>query len=161
MIDAAGTKSDAAVAEAQGLGATLKALREARRISLSEASTRLKYSVRQLEALEDERWSQLPTGMSLRGLVKNYGKLLETEAAPLMQLLDRAVGPTDHPHAFAGPGLGGAAVRMPAAPVDPEHRSSWGWLLVILILLIVAGVYAVERGWIPESWLAFEWLKSL
>ena len=35
------------------LGSTLRSLREARRLRLSEVSARLKFSVRQLEALEN------------------------------------------------------------------------------------------------------------
>src|SRR3546814_18948457 len=47
----------------QGVGATIQKLREAKRLSLAEASGRLKFSVRQLQALEDERWDRLPTGV--------------------------------------------------------------------------------------------------
>jgi hypothetical protein len=34
-------------------------------------------------------------------------------------------------------------------------------MIIILILLFVAGFYAIERGWVPDSWLVFDWLKSL
>jgi hypothetical protein len=53
--------------------------------------------------------------------------------------------------------LGPADLPLQAEPV---HRP-WGWLLIILILLFVAGFYAIERGWVPDSWLVFDWLKSL
>lgn len=142
-----------------GLGATLKALREARRLSLAEVSTRLKYSTRQLDALEAERWIALPSGMSLRGLVKNYGRLLESDVDALMVMLENEVGTFDaKPVVLAATSLSSSDLSTQS---DGGSRSSWGWLVVILVLLIVAGFYAIERGWVPDSWLVFDWLKSL
>lgn len=142
-----------------GIGSTLKALREAKGLSVSDVSGRLKFSVRQVEALENEQWDRVPTGVSLRGFVRNYGRYLETDTDALVLMLDNQVGST---------GARSVAVDGPAslAPADiplqaeVTHRS-WGWLIIILILLIVAGFYAIERGWVPDSWLIFDWLKSL
>jgi len=146
--------------EAQGLGASLRAMRKARGCSLSDASARLKYTVRQLDALENEQWQQLPKGMLLRGLVKNYGRFLETDVDALLVMLDNQVGTRS---------AASVSVPVPAAslsgadlPLHPEGGSrSWGWLLVIVVLLVVAGIYAIDRGWVPDSWLVFDWLKAL
>lgn len=143
----------------QGLGATLKALREARRLSLAEVSSRLKYSARQLEALEAARWDVLPSGVSLRGLVKNYGRLLEADIDALMSMLENEVGAfSTKPVVLATASLSTSDLNM-----QPEggSRSSWGWLIVILVLLVAAGIYAIDRGWVPDSWLVFDWLKQL
>lgn len=142
-----------------GLGATLKALREAKELSLGEVSARLKYSGRQIEAIESEQWDSLPSGVSLRGLVRNYGRFLETNTDALVSMLDSQVGSTGaRPVAVSSPAtLGAADVSLQN---DPIHRS-WGWLIIILILLIVAAFYAIERGWVPDSWLVFDWLRSL
>src|SRR3546814_11740369 len=61
----------------QGVGATIQKLRAAKRLSLAEASGRLKFSVRHLQALDDERWACLPTAVSLRGPVHKCGSLLD------------------------------------------------------------------------------------
>src|SRR5690606_5877249 len=74
-----------------GLGNTLKALREAKRLRLQEVSARLKFSVRQLEALEDEDWSRLPAGMPLKGMVRNYGRFLEADSDALLVMLENQV----------------------------------------------------------------------
>lgn len=142
-----------------GLGATLKALREAKELSLGEVSARLKYSGRQIEAIESEQWDNLPTGVSLRGLVRNYGRFLDTNTDALVSMLDSQVGSTGaRPVAVSSPAtLGAADVSLQN---DPVHRS-WGWLIIILVLLIVAAFYAIERGWVPDSWLIFDWLRSL
>jgi len=144
----------------QGLGETLKALRTARSLSLGDVSARLKFSTRQIEALENENWDSLPKGLPLRGMVKNYGRYLETDIDALLVMLDTQLGVAARP--------GGTAISERAAmsrvdlPLQSEAgQRSWGWLIVILILLLVAAFYALERGWIPDSWLVVDWLKSL
>jgi len=144
-----------------GVGATLRRLREAKQLTPGEVSARLKFSNRQLEALETEQWDRLPGGMSLRGFVKNYGRYLQADVDALLVMLDNQVGTT----AVAKP-VALNNVAQPLGPSDlPLHgepaNRPWGWLIVILILLFVAGFYAIERGWVPDSWLIFDWLKSL
>ncbi len=144
---------------AMGVGATLRHLREAKGYSPAEVSARLKFSTRQLEALETEQWDRLPGGMSLRGFVKNYGRFLDADVDALLVMLDGQVGNTaPKPVSISSANsLGPADLSIQGEPV---HRP-WGWIIVILILLFVAGFYAIERGWVPDSWLIFDWLKSL
>ncbi|MDS1141878.1 helix-turn-helix transcriptional regulator [Pusillimonas sp. SM2304] len=143
-----------------GVGATLRGLREAKRLSPGEVSARLKFSSRQLEALETEQWDRLPGGMSLRGFVKNYGRFLEADVDALLVMLDNQVGTA--PVARQASLSGAQSLGPTDLPIHGEPASrSWGWLIVILILLFVAGFYAIERGWVPDSWLVFDWLKSL
>jgi hypothetical protein len=141
-----------------GLGFALMRLREARGMTRGEVSSRLKFSVRKIEALESEQWSKLPDGMSLRGFVKNYARLLGADSDALLQLLERQTGvPTPREAAVAQ-----AASLTSDVPLHGETVSRpWGWLLIILILLLVAGFYAIERGWVPDGWLIFDWLKTL
>src|SRR5690554_4347343 len=77
-----------------GIGATLKSLREAKQYSLADASARLKFTQRQINALENEQWDILPTGMSLRGMVKNYARYLETDVDSILSILDSQLGPS-------------------------------------------------------------------
>lgn len=146
-------------AAATGLGPTLKALREARRLSLGEVSARLKFSSRQLQALENEDWGRLPSGVSLRGLVKNYGRFLNADVQALLTMLDNQVGSTA-PRPALVQSSGAPTTADLAIQAEPVSRP-WGWYVVIFVLLVVAGFYAIERGWIPESWLIFDWLKAL
>src|SRR5690606_36653249 len=143
-----------------GVGATLRRQREAKQLTPGEVSARLKFCSRQLEALETEQWDRLPTGMSLRGFVKNYGRYLQADVDALLTMLDNQVGtaPVAKPVSLSGAqSLGPSDLPLQG---EPANRS-WGWFIVILILLFVAGFYAIERGWVPDSWLIFDWLKSL
>lgn len=144
---------------ATGLGNTLRALREAQRLTPSEVSARLKFSISQVDALETEQWDRLPTGMPLRGFVKNYGRYLEADVDALMIMLDHQVGPVKTSFVNAGTpsSLAPTDLHVQGDPV----RRPWGWLVIILALLFVAAFYAIERGWIPESWLVLDWLKTL
>lgn len=151
-----------AVPEEAGVGATLRSLREARRITTSEVSQRLKFSVRQINALEAEDWDRLPSGVSLRGFVRNYARYLEADVDAVLVLLDSQIGPTAPRSVMSTPGMPASMSGDAEIPVAAEstHRP-WGWFLVILAILLVAAFYAVDRGWVPESWLIFDWLKAI
>lgn len=153
----------AALTEAAGAGVTLRVLRESRRISLSEASQRIKYSVRQIQALESEDWDSLPGGVPLRGFVRNYARYLEADVDAVLILLDNQVGPTAPPSVMTAPGVAGSSVAGDAElpnTTESSHRP-WGWFFIILAILVIAAFYAVDRGWVPESWLIFDWLKAI
>ena len=147
--------------EALSLGTALRGMRETRGLSLSEVSARIKYSAVQLEYLEACDWSRLPEGVPLRGLVRNYARFLETDVDAVLKLLDDAVGPTRPRPAVTALGARRVLQQADMTPKgEPAHRT-WAWLLLILVLFCVVGVYAVNRGWVPEQWLVFDWLKAL
>ncbi|MER1968294.1 helix-turn-helix domain-containing protein [Castellaniella sp. GW247-6E4] len=144
-----------------GIGEALRRMREARGFTLPEVSARIKYSAVQLGYLEAREWARLPEGVPLRGLVRNYARFLDADVDAMLSLLDDEVGPT-RPRPTVN-SLGAAqALRVSDLPAkgEPAHRT-WTWLLLILVLLCVAGLYAVNRGWVPDEWLIFDWLKAL
>lgn len=156
-----GSAADSAPA-AGGVGATLRSMREARRVSVNEASQRLKYSVRQIEALESEEWERLPGGVSLRGFVRNYARYLDANVDSVLVLLDSQIGPPSTPSVIATPGLSAGVSEGSEMPASAEAPSRpWVWYLIILAIVVIAAFYAVDRGWIPESWLVFDWLKAI
>ncbi|MFA5597362.1 MAG: helix-turn-helix transcriptional regulator [Pusillimonas sp.] len=143
-----------------GVGATLKALRLARHVTLADASARLKYSSRQLQALENEQWADLPSGLPLRGLIKNYARFLEADVDAVLVMLANQTGEVATPKIGISPVNGGTEFTPADLPVHAEGGSfSWGWFLVILLVVVAAGFYAIDRGWLPESWMVFDWLR--
>lgn len=154
--------ASAAVADPTGVGMTLRTMREARRVTVSEVSQRLKFSVRQIEALEAEDWERLPSGVPLRGFVRNYARYLEADVESMLVLLDNQVGSTAPPRILVAPGVSTSLAGEAAVPVAPETSNRpWGWFLIIVAILAVAAFYAIDRGWVPESWLIFDWLKAI
>lgn len=148
------------LSEPEGIGPTLRRLREARRLTPADVSMRLKFSKRQLDALENEQWELLPQGMSLRGFVKNYARYLEADVDALLTLLDSQVGKPQSAFVTAER----SATMARDAGVDTRDdgvRRPWGWWFLILAFVLAAAFYAINRGWVPDSWLIFDWLKSL
>lgn len=66
------------------LGPVLRAAREARGESLADVAAMLKLSVRQLEAIEGERFGDLPGPAFVRGFVRNYGRHLGVDVEPMI-----------------------------------------------------------------------------
>jgi cytoskeletal protein RodZ len=109
------------------LGAYLRALREARGSSLEDMARSTRVGIRHLEAIEDERLSDLPSPVFVRGFIRAYcGFLRESPEAALGRyatLVEQR-----------------AAARAATAPPGP--RASWASssVLVGLALLVILGV---------------------
>ena len=118
------------------------------------------FSARQIEALENEQWADLPSGVSLRGLIRNYARLLGADSQAIVESLDpkeRVTGPVK-----LSPG---AAFRAFHSPVRGRRRAFLvgvlGWLIAIVLVLAAGVAYAFWQGWLPQHWLAFDWLPKL
>lgn len=152
---------DAGAPAAASVGETLRALRETRGLTLSEVSARIKYSAVQLGHLESCSWDKLPDGVPLRGLVRNYARFLGADVNGILRALDGAVGSTRPRPTVTALGARRALQQADLTPAgEPAHRT-WAWLLLILILFCAVGFYAIDRGWVPDQWLIFDWLKAL
>jgi len=66
------------------LGERLLAAREAKKLSLQDVSDNLRYSVKQISALERGDYDILPDAMITRGFIRNYARFLEIDAEPLL-----------------------------------------------------------------------------
>ena len=143
-------------AQTLNVGRSLRDARIGRGISLEDASARLKYSVRQIQALEEERWEQLPTGVSLRGMIRNYARLVGVDMEPIIAAMSGHAAVADRP---TGRDLGAsAAVGGEKAPSAPA-AGPWGWLLTILVVVIAVAAYAFWRGWLPRDLLTLSGIK--
>lgn len=67
-----------------GFGARLKIAREAKNLALSDVAAKLKLTSRQVEALEEEDLSHLPSEVFVRGFVRNYARLVDLDPASLI-----------------------------------------------------------------------------
>lgn len=128
---------------ALNVGHQLRLAREARGVSIDEASAALKLSPRQVEALEANEWSHLPKTI-IRGFVRNYARYLDLDAAQFMAALDSMPLPK-------GPELAvqvGAPVSMPReGRVDRRDYVRVFAGLVALILAISAYFFVPAEMW--------------
>ncbi|HSG24445.1 MAG TPA: RodZ domain-containing protein [Azonexus sp.] len=70
------------------VGEKLRRAREALGISEHDIAHALKLGPRQVEALEAGNWLGLPGNTFVRGFVRNYARIVQIDAAPLMIQLD-------------------------------------------------------------------------
>jgi cytoskeleton protein RodZ len=149
-----GIDTGAARAAGATVGSTLRGLRLSKGWSLEEVSSRIKFAPRQIDSLEHERWDELPGGVSLRGMVRNYASQVGADPQAMLTLLDPHTSPVGNV-ALSHARLHAGASRTPIE--DERPSSSWGWLLTILVVLAVGLAYAFWQGWLPQHWLPSDW----
>lgn len=69
-------------------GDSLRRAREARGLTVADVSHALKFSPRQIDALEAGQFGLLPGGVFVRGFVRSYAKFLRLDEAPLLVMLE-------------------------------------------------------------------------
>jgi len=125
------------VAAASGVGAELARLREEQGLSLSDVAQQLKFAVRQLEALEQERFDVLPGGTFVRGMARAYARLLKVDAEPLLgRLANRFDAPDSNSLA--------ERYKQPVPFSDGTRRSTFVYLGASLGVLVAVGAIAYQ-----------------
>lgn len=113
-------------------GECLREAREAIGLSVDDVAQTLKFSPRQIEALERDDFQALQGATFLRGFVRSYARLLKLDAAPLLSQIEAEAAPA------------AAEITPPcnmgeAAPVSFFERNQ-RWLIAALLLIVVAVV---------------------
>ncbi len=123
--------------EKTGVGQELAAVREERGLALSDVAQQLKFSPRQLEALEQENLEALPGATFTRGMVRSYARLLKLDPEPLVQ---RISGRVEIPDANRL----AARYHQPVPFSDGARRSTFVYLAMSLGVLVLVGGVAYE-----------------
>jgi cytoskeleton protein RodZ len=130
---------------AAGPGARLRTAREAAGLSLEQVAQQLKLAPRQVRALEEEDFAQLPGRTFARGFVRNYARLLNLNGDDLLRLLpDSARAP-----ALEAPALhstGAMIAELPSASRARPGLSRWVIPIVLVACIIAAATYEWYRG---------------
>lgn len=122
-----------------GVGAVLRAAREAAGLQVAEVAQTLKLGPRQVEALEAEDWPGLPGPTFTRGFVRNYARMVGVDPAPLMDALDRLLDkPVD-------------TLDVPAAtptemPVSSRRRDRLVVAFGVGLVVLAAAAYLLLPG---------------
>ena len=128
-----------------GPGAMLRAAREAAGLSLDQVAQQLKLAPRQVKALEDESFADLPGRTFSRGFVRNYARLLNLDAQDLLEHLPDAA----HAPALGSPALHSTGAMIAELPTAASPRSGFGrWLIpaVLAGCIVAAAAYEFYRG---------------
>ena len=125
----------------ESIGAELARAREERGLAISDVAQQLKFAPRQIEALEQDHFEQLPGGTFVRGMVRSYARLLKLEPEPLLERISGR---------FAAPDAGTLAARysQPVPFSDNARRSTFVYLGLSLGVLVVAA--GIGYSWYRE-----------
>jgi cytoskeleton protein RodZ len=140
----------APVAASAGPGARLRAAREAAGLSLEQVAQQLKLAPRQVKALEDESFGELPGRTFSRGFVRNYARLLHLDAQDLLaHLPDVAQAP-----ALESPTLHSTGAMIAELPSTSAPKAGLGrWLIPLILIgcIVAAAAYEWYRGGLSNS----------
>lgn len=128
-------------AASPGPGASLKSARERAGLSLDEAAQQLKLAPRQVRALEEEAFEQLPGRTFVRGFVRNYARLLHLDGDALIAELPDAA----HAPGLAAPPLHATGAAIGEVPGPHAPRAAFGrWFIPLLLIGCIVGAGAYE-----------------
>lgn len=71
---------------AKSVGTLLRDARLIKKLSPQDVSKHLRISVKQVEALEDDNFALLPESVIVRGFIRNYARMLEVDAEPILDI---------------------------------------------------------------------------
>ncbi|MEO1767539.1 RodZ domain-containing protein [Thiobacter aerophilum] len=111
------------------VGEMLREARARRQLSAADVARHLRLSLRQVEALERNDFASLPGNTFVRGFIRNYARLTQIDAAPLLAAYEAA-----QPQATSGK----PAPRAPGIDISPRPSRRW--------LIYLAGAFVVFVG---------------
>jgi cytoskeleton protein RodZ len=140
----------------KSIGETLRDGRLHQRLSIAECAKRTHISSRYLEALEEQRWNDLPSESHRTGFLTLYARFLGVYSEDLMQAYrqSKQPEPADKPAEMLKP--------LPKAPAAERLSSMTGprlSLLVILALVSFWGLYHAFRHFYPAQHVDLSWLR--
>ncbi|HEY6087765.1 MAG TPA: helix-turn-helix domain-containing protein [Burkholderiaceae bacterium] len=137
-------------------GALLRRARETRGLHIAALAASIKVSPRKLEALEADRYAELPDLTFTRALAQTVCRALKIDAEPVLDKLPRA---GDLPKlAQVGGGLN-APFRGAPANRDPGDFSFYRRPVFWATLLVLAGSLALAL--LPERWMPWRGAASV
>jgi cytoskeleton protein RodZ len=137
-------QQDPAAEESTSLnvGATLREARERMGLTVEDVVNRLKFAPRQIRALEEDAFDQLPEGAFLRGFVRSYARLLLLDEAPLLEALPGVQAQEVKPAVQQ-------SVEVPFPGVYSARKSNIMWLAAALLVAVALVLFTWLYGHKP------------
>jgi cytoskeleton protein RodZ len=128
---------DVADAAAAGVGEELASARAALGLSIADIAQQLKFAARQIEAMEQGRFEDLPSGTFARGMVRSYARLLKLDAEQLVGRMAARVSVPDNAEAVA-------SIRRPIPITDDSRRVNLIYAAMSLAILGVSAAVVIQ-----------------
>lgn len=120
-----------------GVGEELAAARAALGLSIAEIAQQLKFAARHIEAMEQGRFEDLPSGTFARGMVRSYARLLKLDAEPLVARMAARVAVPDNAEAVA-------SIRRPIPITDSSRRLNLIYAALSVAILCISAAVLIE-----------------
>jgi cytoskeleton protein RodZ len=121
------------------LGAALAAARKAKNLSVQAVSDSLRLSLKQISALESDDFSALPQPMATRGFIRNYARLLELDAEPLLDSYRQRV-PDNTPTSL------NVQTSIPHVQLVKKNRPWFKYAAFFLALVLVVWYFQEQQS---------------
>ena len=129
------------------LGELMIAARERWNLSAGDVARQLRLALRQVQALEDNRFEALPGNTFVRGFIRNYAKVVQTDPATFLDAYERNRPQLQTPEIWP---IKNERIDFTAKPIP-----KWVWYLAsaaVLAMLIPIGIYlALQDDELPAK----------
>jgi len=122
------TTNDPVVEQAK-LGELLVAARERWNLSAADLARQLRLGLRQVHALEENDFDTLPGNTFVRGFIRNYARVVQTEPEAFLEAYERS-RPQQQQHVVER--------RMAQIAFDNSSTPKWVWYVAGFIVLLLA-----------------------
>lgn len=136
--------------DALGCGRQLRRTREKLGLSVDDVAGELRLSSFQIQALEEDDWSQLPGTTYARGYLRSYSRLLGLDADQLLagastQEIELTRG---EPEIEAREPAEARETQADEPAPEAARGSSRGWVGVLVVAAVIAaGYWQYRQGW--------------
>lgn len=125
-------------------GKRLSEARKSRGLTVSDVAHAIKFSPRQIEAIESDDFEKLAGANFVRGFLRSYAKFLHIDPQPLLEILERQSPQTD------------VMIRVPqdtGAALPQAWKQNTHIPYLLLLALLVTVIAAVFFVWPPAKFI--------
>jgi hypothetical protein len=126
-----------------GIGRALRVERERKRLSLETIARATMVRKEYLEAIDDDRLNELPSGAYAKGFIRAYANYLSLDPVPFVRTYERQFEGSSGPELSA---LGMEPVRVPRAVEPRAWRLAFGAAVAVLMILGLIGALGSGEG---------------
>lgn len=119
-------------------GALLRSARESRGQTVADVAMVIRFSVRQIEAMERDDYAVLPSPALVRGYVRSYARHLKLDPQPLIDMLDSALNPPQPVEVRPPANIGEAEATTRSPRISVRHWQLGGAATILIAALAVA-----------------------
>ncbi len=127
-------------AKTKTIGEMLREERLKHRIELSELASLTKIKQSYLQALEENRFSDLPAATFIKGYIKTYGSVFGFDHVPLLAILRR-----DYKQSVKG-------TLVPRDFLKSVHHKRVLWTPVTVVLIVATTLFLSLLGYVGVQW---------